>query len=72
MANQTNGNQFRDDEIIMLDQLRQGEWVKSIHPKVGGRLRLAHEENEQLSITTEIIKYDENPAGVALLQGDRY
>jgi hypothetical protein len=33
-------------------------------PEDGGRLRLAHEENEQLSITTEIIKYDENLAVV--------
>jgi hypothetical protein len=24
-----------------------------------GRLRLAHEENEQLSITTEIVRHDE-------------
>jgi len=30
--------------------------VKSIYPKIGGRLRLAHEANEQLPITTEIIK----------------
>jgi len=64
MANQTNGNQFRDDEILVLDQLREGKSVKSIHPKVGGRLRLVHEDNDQLSITTEIIKYDENLAGV--------
>jgi hypothetical protein len=64
MANQTNGNQFRDDEIIILDQLRDGKWVKNIYPKIGGRLRLAHEENDQLSITTEIIKYDENLAVV--------
>lgn len=33
--------------------------VKNIFPKIGGRLRLAHEENEQLSITTEILRYDE-------------
>jgi hypothetical protein len=38
--------------------------VKNIFPKIGGRLRLAHEENDQLSITTEIIKYDENLAVV--------
>ena len=62
MANQTNGNQFRDDEIIILDQLRDGNWVKNIFPKIGGRLRLAHEENDQLFITTKIITYDENPA----------
>ena len=30
----------------------------NLYPKVGGRLRLAHEENHQLSITTSIIKYD--------------
>jgi hypothetical protein len=64
MANQTNGNQFRDDEIIILDQLRDGKMVKNIYPKIGGRLRLAHEGNDQLSITTEIIKYDENLAVV--------
>ena len=64
MANQTNGNQFRDDEIIILDQLRDGKWVKNGFPKIGGRLRLAHEENDQLSIATEIIKGDENLAVV--------
>jgi hypothetical protein len=64
MANGNNGNQFRDDEIIILEQLRDGKMVKNIYPKIGGRLRLAHEENDQLSITTEIIKYDENLAVV--------
>jgi hypothetical protein len=64
MANQTNGNQFRDDEIIILEQLRDGKTVKSIHPKIGGRLRLAHEQNQQISITTEIIRYDESLAVV--------
>ena len=64
MVNQPNGNQFREDEIIILEQLRDGKMVKNIFPKIGGRLRLAHEENDQLSITTEIIKYDENLAVV--------
>jgi len=64
MANQTNGNQFREDEIIILEQLRDGKMVKNIFPKIGGRLRLAHEENEQLSITTEIICYDGRVEGV--------
>jgi hypothetical protein len=64
MAKNNNGNQFRDDEIIILEQLRDGKIVKNIFPKIGGRLRLAHEENDQLSITTEIIKYDENLAVV--------
>jgi len=64
MANSNNGNQFRDDEIIILEQLRDGKQVKSIHPKIGGRLRLAHEQNQQISITTEIIRYDESVAVV--------
>ena len=63
MANQTNGNQFRDDEIVdPRRNYRDGKMVKNIHPKIGGRLRLAHEQNQQISITTEIIKYDENLA----------
>jgi hypothetical protein len=64
MASQTNGNQFRDDEIIILEQLRDGKMVKNIFPKIGGRLRLAAEDNEQLSISTETIKYDGNLAVV--------
>jgi len=64
MANNTNGNQFRDDEIIILEQLRDGKMVKNIFPKIGGRLRLAHEQNQQISITTEIIRYDESVAVV--------
>jgi hypothetical protein len=48
MANNNNGNQFRDDEIIILEQLGDVKMVKNIFPKVGGRLRLAHEENYHL------------------------
>ncbi len=49
---------------VILEQLWDGKMVKNIYPKIGGRLRLAHEGNDQLSITTEIIKYDENLAVV--------
>jgi hypothetical protein len=59
-----NGNQFREDEIVVLTENRDGKLVKSIHPKIGGRLRLAHEQNQQISITTEVIRYDENVAVV--------
>ena len=52
MANQTNGNQFREDEIIILEQFRDGKMLKNIYPKIVGRLRLAHEASEQLSIIT--------------------
>ena len=64
MTKQSSNNQFRDDEIVIMSHWdkKEGKYVKSIFPKVGGRLRLAHEDNEQMSITTEIIRYDENIA----------
>ena len=66
MANEINGNQFREDEIVIMTHFdkREEKWVRTVYPKIGGRLRLAHEENDQLSITTEIIRYDENIAVV--------
>ena len=61
MTNQNNGNQFRDDEIVIMSHSdkKEEKWVKSIFPKGGGRLTLAHEENEQMSIATEIVRYNE-------------
>jgi len=59
-------NQFREDEISLIkrfDKQRQ-EWITNVYPRIGGRLRLAHSENDTLSIETEIIKYDENIAVV--------
>jgi hypothetical protein len=66
MANQMNGNQFRDDEIVIMTHWdkKEEKWVKNIYPKVGGRLRLAHNQNDRLSISTTIIKYDESIAVV--------
>ena len=66
MTNHNNINQFRDDEIVIMSHWdkKEEKWVKSIFPKVGGRLRLAHEDNENMSITTEIVRYDENIAVV--------
>jgi len=66
MENQVNGNQFREDEIVIMSHWdkKNEEWVRTVYPKIGGRLRLAHEDNDNLSITTEIIKYDENIAVV--------
>jgi hypothetical protein len=43
-------SQFRHDELIII----RGQ----NYPKVGGRLRLAHESNDSLSLTTEIVQYD--------------
>lgn len=55
-----NGNQFRSDEIIIMRRLnkRTGEYVESEFPKVGGRLRLAHSQNDTLDIQTEVFQYD--------------
>jgi hypothetical protein len=62
MENQVSCNQFRDEEIVIMSHWDKNteEWVRTVYPKIGGRLRLAHEDNDNLSITTEIIKYDEN------------
>jgi len=69
MAKKTNGTQFREDEIVILTHWdkREQAWVKSIHPKIAGRLRLAHEDNEQLSITSEIVNFDGNIAVVKVV-----
>ena len=62
----SNGNLFRQDEMVILSHYdkRLNQWVEKEYPKVGGRLRLAHESNERLSITTEVIQYDEKVAVV--------
>ena len=57
MGNNSIVNEFRGDEISKIDN--------NLYPKVGGRLRLAHEKNNKLSITTTIIKYDGKVAVVS-------
>ncbi|HNU79895.1 MAG TPA: hypothetical protein PKU88_10260 [Bacillota bacterium] len=42
---------FRNEELVKV----QGK----IYPVVGGRLRLAHDENENLSIETSVVQYNE-------------
>jgi len=68
MENRTNG-QFREDEIVIMSHWdkREERWVKTAYPKIGGRLRLAHEEHESLSIATEVVKYDDSLAVVRAL-----
>jgi hypothetical protein len=69
MSTEKNNNLFREDEIVIMSHVdkRTGEVVTRPYPKVGGRLRLAHEENENLNISTEIIRYEENVAVVRAL-----
>ncbi|MFC1833635.1 hypothetical protein ACFL2Q_02730 [Thermodesulfobacteriota bacterium] len=47
-------NGFRKDELVT----RRMNGQTRVFPIVGGRLRLAHEENEKLSIQTEMVQLD--------------
>jgi hypothetical protein len=69
MSTEKNNNLFREDEIVIMSHVdkRTGEVVTRPYPKVAGRLRLAHEENGSLNISTEIIRYEENVAVVRAL-----
>jgi hypothetical protein len=50
-----NGNgTFREDELVVRRQKINGEWVEIPYPKLGGRLRVLHEQQGNVSITTEI------------------
>jgi hypothetical protein len=52
----TNG--FREDELVSRRVKVGNEWQTKIFPIVAGRLRLAHEENQTLSLQTELISWD--------------
>jgi hypothetical protein len=52
----TNG--FRDDELVSRKVKVGNEWQTRVFPVVGGRLRLAHEGNEALSLQTELVSWD--------------
>lgn len=59
MQNQ-NGQMFREDEVVIMTKWSSAEnrEVSTIFPKVSGRLRVAHESNQHLSIETDLVKYD--------------
>jgi hypothetical protein len=48
----TNG--FREDELVT----REVDGQNRVFPVVGGRLRLAHEENQTLDLQTEMVNWD--------------
>ena len=55
----TNGNgQFLESELIHRKVKVDNEWQTRTFPVVGGRLRLAHEQNESLSLQTELVNWD--------------
>ena len=57
---QQESQQFREDEIITMAHWdkQTGAQVTTPYPKIGGRLRIAHENNDQLSITSKVFSYD--------------
>jgi hypothetical protein len=52
----TNG--FREDELVSRKVKVGNEWQTRVFPVVGGRLRLAHEENQNLNLQTEMVSWD--------------
>ena len=52
----TNG--FREDELIHVKVKVGSGWQARTFPVFGGRLRLAHESNKNLSLQTELVSWD--------------
>jgi hypothetical protein len=52
----TNG--FREDELVHRKVKVGNEWQTKVFPIIGGRLRLAHEENRNLNLQTEMVSWD--------------
>jgi hypothetical protein len=51
-------NGFRDEELVSRRVKVGNEWQTKVFPIIGGRLRLAHEENQSLSLQTEMVNWD--------------
>jgi hypothetical protein len=58
----TNG--FREDELVTRKVKVGQEWQTRIFPIIGGRLRILHESNDNLSVQTEIVRMDNDFAVV--------
>ena len=53
-----NANGFQEHELVSRKVKVGNEWQTKTFPVVGGRLRILHENNDNLSIQTEIIRLD--------------
>lgn len=51
-------NGFREDELVSRKVKVGQEWQTRVFPIIGGRLRILHENNDRLSIQTEIVRLD--------------
>jgi hypothetical protein len=60
---------FREDELITRKVKVGNEWQTRTFPVVGGRLRILHENNDSLSIQTEIVRLDNDFAVVKAAVG---
>ncbi len=49
---------FREDELVSRKVKINGEWQQRTFPIIAGRLRLAHEQNEALSLQTRLVSWD--------------
>jgi hypothetical protein len=49
---------FREDELVSRKVKINGEWQQRTFPIIAGRLRLAHEQNDNLSLQTELVTWD--------------
>src|SRR5271157_6075150 len=49
---------FREDELVTRKMKLNGDWQTRVFPVVGGRLRLAHEQNDNLSLQTKLVSWD--------------
>ncbi|MGO9122097.1 MAG: hypothetical protein ACLQPD_31355 [Desulfomonilaceae bacterium] len=58
----TNG--FPEDELVTRKVKINGEWHTRTFPVVGGRLRILHENNDNLSIQTDIMRLGNDFAAV--------
>jgi len=52
-------NAFREEELVSRKVKIGNEWQTRVFPVVGGRLRLAHEENDGLCLQTEVVRFDD-------------
>ena len=59
-----NTNGFREEELVSRRVKVGNDWQTRTFPVVGGRLRILHESNDNLSIQTEIIRLDNDFAVV--------
>jgi hypothetical protein len=53
-----NANGFREDELVTRKIKVNGQWETRTFPVVGGRLRLAHEQNDKINLKTKLVAWD--------------